>query len=108
MSLLKWIFSIFQWKKRDEEEVNIKESRSKPNIDCAIMCSAQELHTYTDFEIDKQYFFTYTDFEIDKQYFFTYTDFEIDKQYFFQRIFSTARGVPKIWLLCIQLLYSLH
>ena len=58
-------------KKRDEEEVNIKESRSKPNIDCAIMCSAQELHTYTDFEIDKQYFFTYTDFEIDKQYFFS-------------------------------------
>ena len=53
--------------KRDEEEVNIKESRSKPNIDCAIMCSAQELHTYTDFEIDKQYFFTYTDFEINKQ-----------------------------------------
>ena len=47
------------------------------------MCSAQELHTYTDFEIDKQYFFTYT-------------DFEIDKQLFFQRIFSTARGVPQI------------
>ena len=69
-------------KKRDEEEVNIKESRSKPNIDCAIMCSAQKLHTYT--------------------------DFEIDKQYFFQRIFSTARGVPQIWLLCIPLLYSLH
>ena len=82
-------------KKRDGEEVNIKESRSKPNIDFAIMCSAQELHTYTDFEIDKQYFFTYT-------------DFEINKQYFFQRIFSTARGVPQIWHLCIQLLYSLH
>ena len=60
----------FQWK-RDEEEVTIKESRSKPNIDCAIMCSAQELHTYT--------------------------DFKIDKQYFFQRIFSTAQSVPQIW-----------
>ena len=57
----------FSMKKRDEEEVNIKESHSKPNIDCAIMCFAQELHTYTDFEIDKQYFFTYTDFEINKQ-----------------------------------------
>ena len=43
--------------KDDEEEVNIKESRSKPNIDSAIMCSAQKLHTYTDFEIDKQYLF---------------------------------------------------